>query len=380
MANAKRPLDGIRVLDFSTLLPGPLATLLLAEAGADVIKVERPDGDDMRSYAPRWGADSAAFALLNRGKRSLVANLKDPAGRDRVMKLAREADVIVEQFRPGVLERLGLSRTAVAQTNPRIIYCSITGYGQTGAFRSRAGHDLNYLGDAGVLALSHGETGHRVIPPVAIADIAGGAYPAVMNIMFALRQRDKTGEGTHLDIAMTDSLFTMAYLPLASGLVADTWAKNGESLVTGGSPRYALYDTHDGQVLAVAALEQKFWDAFTQVIGLEQHFADDVKNPNATRQRVAEIIATRNATEWERVLATSDCCCSIVRDLRHAMTAERFRERGLFDYMLENEDRVILPALPVPVASCFRGSPGAPLTAPPLGDGGEDLEWNDRDQ
>src|ERR1041385_8205650 len=144
----KGPLAGIRVLDFSTLLPGPLATLMLAEAGAEVIKFERPDGEDMRRFAPLWGKESVSFAMLNRGKKSVAADLKDPKARDRILDLAKTADVVVEQFRPGVMERLGLGCAAFRKANPRIVYCSISGYGQSGPRRERAGHDLNYIGDA----------------------------------------------------------------------------------------------------------------------------------------------------------------------------------------------------------------------------------------
>ena len=159
------PLEGLRVLDFTTLLPGPLATLLLVEAGAEVIKVERPGGEEMRGYAPQWGEISATFAMLNRGKKSITADLKDERARDRMRDLAATSDVLVEQFRPGVMDRLGLGYETLRGRNPRLVYCAITGYGQTGPRRDRAGHDLNYIGDAGLLALSPGEPGHRTFPP-----------------------------------------------------------------------------------------------------------------------------------------------------------------------------------------------------------------------
>ena len=213
-----RPLSGIRVLDFSTLLPGPMATLLLAEAGAEVIKIERPGGEEMRHYPPRWGKDSVNFAMLNRGKKSFVADLKNPQQRDRILELAKTCDVLVEQFRPGVMDRLGLGYEALRKINPKLVYCAITGYGQTGPRRDRAGHDLNYIGDAGLLALSSGAPGHRVVPPALIADIAGGAYPAVMNILLALRQRDATGEGSYIDVSMAENMFTFMYWAIGNGL------------------------------------------------------------------------------------------------------------------------------------------------------------------
>ncbi|WP_244913960.1 CaiB/BaiF CoA transferase family protein, partial [Methylobacterium frigidaeris] len=229
-----RPLEGILVLDFSTLLPGPLATLLLAEAGAEVVKVERPGrGDEMRTYEPKWGRDSVNFALLNRGKKSLAVDLKDPAERERIMPLVRRADVIVEQFRPGVMARLGLDYDSVRALNPKVVYCSVTGFGQTGPKRDVAAHDLNYIADTGLLALSMGPPEAAVVPPALIADIAAGAYPAVMNVLLALQARERNGEGCHLDVAMTDNLFPFMYWALGAGEAAGAWSGNGEDLVTG---------------------------------------------------------------------------------------------------------------------------------------------------
>ena len=190
-----QPLSGLLVLDFTTLLPGPLATLLLAEAGAEVIKIERPGGEDMRHYEPRFDGESAMFALLNRGKKSLVLDLKRDADRAKLKPLLDRADMLVEQFRPGVMARLGLGYEAVRAINPKLIYCSITGYGQTGPRAGEAGHDLNYIGYTGLLALNPGPPDRPVVPPALIADIAGGTLPAVMNILLALRQRDQTGQG-----------------------------------------------------------------------------------------------------------------------------------------------------------------------------------------
>ncbi len=198
------PLEGVLVLDFSTLLPGPMASLFLAEAGAEVIKVERPgQGEEMRVYQPRWGVSSVNFAILNRGKKSLALDLKDPADKAKIMPLIEKADVVIEQFRPGVMARLGLDYDTVAAINPGVV-CSITGYGQDGPKRDVAGHDLNYLGDTGMLALSMGTAETPVIPPALIADIAGGAYPAMMNILLALREKDRTGKGINIDVSMAD--------------------------------------------------------------------------------------------------------------------------------------------------------------------------------
>jgi alpha-methylacyl-CoA racemase len=367
MRTTMRPLTGIRVLDFSTLLPGPLATLLLAEAGAEVIKVERPSGEEMRHYTPRWGKDSVNFALLNRGKKSVTADLKDVRARDRILELAKEADVVVEQFRPGVMERLGLGYEALRKLNRGLIYCTITGYGQSGPQRDRAGHDLNYIGTTGLLALSSGSPGHRVVPPALIADITGGAYPAVVNILLALRQRDATGEGAYLDIAMAENLFPLTYWALGNGQAAGAWPDDGRELVTGGSPRYHLYDTRDGAVVAAAPLEQKFWLAFTQAVGLESDYVDDARNPSATIARVAEIIGGRTAAEWTPIFDSADCCCSVVQDLRAAFADPQFAARGVFAHTLTNEQGAKIAALPVPIAAVFRGDADISASAPSLG-------------
>src|SRR5215469_10921532 len=212
-----QPLSGLCVLDFTTLLPGPLATLMLAEAGAEVIKIERPGGEEMRAAAPCLDGESVAFALLNRGKTSCVLDLKREEGRAELAPLLARADVLVEQFRPGVMERLGLGYDAVWQANPRIVYCSISGYGQSGPRAGEAGHDLNYIGSTGLLALNPGPPERPTVPPALVADIGGGSFPAVMNILLALRQRDQTGEGCYLDIAMADTMFTFAWHAIAAG-------------------------------------------------------------------------------------------------------------------------------------------------------------------
>ncbi len=350
-----QPLSGIRVLDFSTLLPGPMATLLLAESGAEVIKIERPDGgDNLRAYAPQWGNASVSFALLNRGKKSIAVDLKNPAERDGLLALVKDCDVLVDQFRPGVMYKLGFGYDDLKRINPELIYCAITGYGQTGPKRDVAGHDLNYIGDAGLLSLSMGNNNHPVVPPGLIADIAGGAYPAVMNILLALRQRDATGEGCYLDVSMSDNVFAFAFWALGKGVATNEWAGNGDDKLTGGSPRYQIYTTSDERFVAAAPLEQKFWNTFAETINLETHFRDDAVNPAATRERVAEIIASESSSYWQPIFAKADCCCSIVQTLKQAYKDAHFQSRGLFDENIINTAGDRLPALPVPVDKKFR--------------------------
>jgi crotonobetainyl-CoA:carnitine CoA-transferase CaiB-like acyl-CoA transferase len=355
-----QPLSGIRVLDFTTLLPGPVATLILAEAGAEVIKIEAPEGESMRFYPPLFGNESAAFAMLNRGKTGLSIDLKSDAGRAQAIKLIEDADILVEQFRPGVMARLGLGYDAVRAINPRMIYCSITGYGQTGPRAQEAGHDLNYISHTGLLALAPGDP--PVVPPALIADIAGGSFPAVMNILLALRQRDQGGEGCHLDIAMTDAMFTFTWHAMASGH-AKAFPGAGEAMLAGGSPRYQLYRTKDGKLVACAALEQKFWRAFCAAIGLSEALASDGKDPAATRAAVAAIIAGKVAAEWQPVFAAADCCVTIVAGLEQAMADSHFVERGLFAHQVSGEDGT-MPALPVPIDLQFRGDALKPKPFP----------------
>jgi alpha-methylacyl-CoA racemase len=363
-----RPLEGLFVLDFSTLLPGPLATLLLAEAGAEVVKIEPPGrGEEMRSHAPNWGRDSASFALLNRGKRSIALDLKNAAERRRLQPLMKRADIIVEQFRPGVMERLGLDYHSVANLNPMVVYCSISGYGQSGPKRDVAAHDLNYIGDAGLLALSMGELSRPVVPPALIADIAGGAYPAVLNILLALEERRRTGRGRHLDVAMADNLFPLMFWAIGHGLAAGTWPENGAGYVTGGSPRYGLYPTKDSKVVAAAPLEQKFWETFCDLIGLESTLRDDAKNYAATKARVAAIIASETAEVWRSRFAGKDCCCSIVASIGDAFTDPHYTARGVFRHVLANPEGATMPALPVPLAPAFRAAPAAAIASPALG-------------
>jgi alpha-methylacyl-CoA racemase len=344
------PLAGLTVLDFSTLLPGPLATLMLAEAGAEVIKIERPDGEDMRRFPPAFGGGSAPYAALNGGKKSVVLDLKSEEGRRVLGPLLTRADILIEQFRPGVMARLGLDYEAVKRINPRLIYCSISGYGQDGPRSQEAGHDINYQAVTGLLSLS------PLMPASLTADIAGGAMPAVINILLALRQRDLTGEGAYLDIAMADSMFTFAWFGLAEGHAKGRFPGAGENMLAGGSPRYSLYPTWDGRQLAVGALEQKFWDAFCEGIGLRHDLRDDRRDPTATADAVREIIARETGETWRRRLEPLDCCCTVVANLEEALEDEHFRARGIFAYeALQGGAR--LPMTSLPIAPAFRRDP-----------------------
>ena len=373
MAADPQPLAGVRVIDFSTLLPGPLATLMLAEAGAEIVKIERASvGDELRAYAPQIGGSSIGFALLNRGKRSVALDLKDPAARARLLPLLRTAAVLVEQFRPGVMARLGLGYEAIREINPRIVYCSITGYGQSGPKAAVAGHDLNYVAETGLLALAAGgPAGAPTVPPGLIADIGGGTLPAVINILLALRRAEATGAGCHLDIAMTDNLFAWQWW--AQGLLASGRApRPGGELLSGGSPRFQLYRTADGRFVAAAPLEERFWQRFCELIGLPEALRDERADPAATRSAVAAIIAAAPAAAWRARFEGEDCCCNLVATLEEAMADPHFRARGLFAAALVAGGRE-LPALPLPLAPALRAPPEV-QSAPELGEANALLE------
>jgi crotonobetainyl-CoA:carnitine CoA-transferase CaiB-like acyl-CoA transferase len=303
----------------------------------------------MRSYTPKLGESSANFALLNRGKGSVAVDLKDPSGKAQVFSLACEADVLVEQFRPGVMERLGLGYEVVSEANPRLVYCSITGYGQNGANAQRAAHDLNYMAESGLLDLVRDDSGNPPLPPVLAADIAGGAYPAVINIMLALRAREVTSHGAHLDIAMRTNLGALAYWVQATHAAVGTWPRPGGELVTGGSPRYRIYQTADGRHLAAAPLEDKFWQRFCELIDLPEHLRDDSVNPEKTIAAVAERIRNRTAHEWRMLFGSNDVCCTVVATPGEALQMYPVPA----DHRLVGEDYDVL-ALPVPIASTLR--------------------------
>jgi len=348
------PLHGIRVLDFSTLLPGPLASLILAEAGAEVIKVERVGrGEDMRAYQPQVGGTGAGFVLLNRGKRSVAADLTKIEDMQAIRELIPSVDIVIEQFRPGVMARFGLGYESLAALNPKIIYCAITGYGQTGPKALSAGHDINYAAETGLLNITSGADGTPGLPPTLIADIGGGSYPAVINILLALRQRDTIGQGCFIDISMTDNLFTFLFWGLAMGHATSKWPRPGQEQLTGGSPRYNIYRTADSRYLAAGPLEEKFWQLMCDVIELPNNFRDDALNPIATIDAIAKIIETKSADYWEQKFSSVDACCSIVRSLEEAVRSIHFRSRGLFDREVSIPGHV-LPALPTAVVATLR--------------------------
>lgn len=342
---ADQPLHGVRIIDFSSLVPGPLSTLILMEAGAEVIRVTRPEGDPMAALPPHVDGMNAEHCLLVAGKKAVTADLRTPADLARVRELIRDADVLVDGFRPGVMERLGLGYQALQAVNPRLIYCSITGYGQTGPWRDRAGHDLNYQAESGLLALSPGTAETPSVPPALVADIAGGSYPAVINILLALIRRDRTGVGCHIDVAMADGAATFLLQAQARREATGKDPKPRGGMLTGGTPRYALYATRDAQLLAVGAIEDKFWRAACAVFGV---------STDATQDDLRTTIGGQDAAYWQAAFRDVDACVSLVLPLSEALESPQAVARGLYARKVEAPGGSLLTALPVPIADTFR--------------------------
>ena len=369
----KGALKGFKVLDFSTLLPGPLASLFLAETGAEVIKIERPGtGDEMRLSHPKWNDESVSFSMLNRGKKSLCLDLKDQSSKDILKPLIETADIIIEQFRPGVMKRLGLDYESIKKINSKIIYVSITGYGQMGPKKMVAGHDLNYIGNTGLLSLSMGTKEKPTVPPALIADIAGGSYPAIINILLALRKRDLHQTGSFLDISMSDNLFPFMFWALGSGFASNTWPLNSDSILSGGSPRYNIYETKDGSYIAAAPLENRFWKKFCKVIKLPKKFEDMDDNQEEVITKIREIIILKDKDYWAHLFDEADCCCSTVKSIEEAINENHFKIRNVFEKQIANEEGQKIPALPIPIDSQFRKTKKVEK-APRLGSDNNDL-------
>ena len=351
----KGSLEGIKVIDFSTLLPGPLASLFLSETGAEVIKIEKPGvGDEIRLSNPQWGEQSVSFSLLNRGKKSLSLDLKDPKNLKILIPILKEADIIIEQFRPGVMKRLGLDYESVKKINQDVIYVSITGYGQYGPKSMVAGHDLNYISNAGLLSISMGRENDTVVPPALVADIAGGSYPAVINILLALRKRDLNKEGSYIDLSMTENLFPFMFWGLGSGFAHNKWPGNSDGVLSGGSPRYNIYKTSDGSYVAAAPLEDRFWNKFCEAIELPKKFIKMQNDQEKVIQEIRKIIGQKEKNYWLDVFNKADCCCSIVKSIEEAINDNHFKVRKIFENKIINNLGEEIPALPIPIDMQFR--------------------------
>jgi crotonobetainyl-CoA:carnitine CoA-transferase CaiB-like acyl-CoA transferase len=334
-------LEGFRILDLTRLLPGPALSMHLADLGADVVKVEDTgDGDYLRGFPPLASnaagvPANAAFENINRGKRSICLDLKQPAGRDLLLHLADRADALIEGFRPGVMDRLGVGWEALHARNPRLVYCSLTGYGQSGPLARKAGHDLNYCAMTGVLDQIRAE-GSPAMPNLQIGDLLGGTLTALSALLAALLGAQRSGRGIRVDAAMTDGLLVHHIFPHAD-LDAGQVPVAGRTLLTGGAPCYRVYPTADGRHLAVGALELKFWQAFCDAAGLaglrEAHWALGLVPGSAASDEVARQVAAkvreRTRAEWEALFAEVDACVTPVLTPAEALAHAHHRARGL---------------------------------------------------
>src|SRR5579884_3924869 len=329
------PLSGIRILDLSRLLPGAYASQMMADFGADVIKIEEPGSGDYGRYMPPQAPDgmSLYFLAINRNKRSVTVNLKSAQGREIFLRLVRESDVVLESFRPGVMERLGLGYEQLKETNPGIIYCAITGYGQDGPYRLRAGHDLNYAGYAGLLDYNRSPRGEPAMPATQFGDLAGGSFMAVIGIVTALLGRTKTGEGSNVDVSMTEGVLSLLPFFATTYLNTDKVPQPGRSSLDGGLPCYNIYEAQDGKHVTLAALEPKFWHTFCTRIGhLELLPFHTPRGPGEREQAIdmlSAIFKTKTRDEWVAELGDSDACVGPVYDIDEALNDPHAQARGV---------------------------------------------------
>jgi crotonobetainyl-CoA:carnitine CoA-transferase CaiB-like acyl-CoA transferase len=360
-----RPLDGITVLDLTRLLPGAVATMMLGDYGANVIKIEEPGlGDPMRHWRGGLDRPDAFFLATNRNKRSLTVDLKRPSGREIFLKLAEKADVVVEGFRPGVMDRLRLGYGALKEINPRLVYCAISGYGQDGPYRNQAGHDINYISIAGLLGVSGMKGTPPVIPGVQIADLAAGSLQAVIGILLALQARERTGSGQLVDISMTDCSLSLMFIPFATYLANGLQPQRGAEALTGRYACYHVYETSDGRYLALGALEPKFWQNACRVLGREDLI--DLHFSNERQQEVidglAEVFRRRTAAEWLAAFEGVDACITLVKDMAEMIDDPQVRHRGLIaeiDHPAAGRLKQIAPTVKL------SGTPGAMQLPPP---------------
>jgi alpha-methylacyl-CoA racemase len=318
-----KPLAGVRVLDLTRLLPGPVCTLHLADLGADVIKIEDTgSGDYARTLGVAQGI-APVFLAINRNKRSLRLDLKQAAGVSAFLRLVRDAAVVVESFRPGVVDRLGVGYSACAAANPAIVYCSISGYGQSGPYRELAGHDINYCSVAGLTDQIATGDGEPAIPNLQIADILGGAVVPAMGILAALVDARRRGQGRHVDVAMTEGVLAHNLQALAAVVSQGRVHPPGQDFLSGREPCYAVYRCADGRYMAVGALEKKFWDGVCDVLGRpelkSQHWSSGAIDRVATRRALEEIFARHPQAHWIERFNGSDCCVAPVLKLEESL-------------------------------------------------------------
>jgi alpha-methylacyl-CoA racemase len=354
------PLSGVRVLDLTRLLPGAFCTMLLADMGADVIKVEEPAGGDyMRWTPPLVNGQSALFNALNRNKRSVTLNLKLEAGRDLLLRLAGRADVLVEGNRPGVMDRLGLGWAIIHARNPKLVMCSITGYGQDGPHASHAGHDINYVATAGALGLNGPKGGAPVPLAVQVADIGGGGLQSAVAILGALvGVLGNGGEGRHLDVSMTDGVVSWLALALAEEGAGETVGR-GDQRLAGRYACYRVYACKGGGYYSVGALEPKFWATLCDAVGkpdlIDLQFATGDDGEQVHREMEA-LFLSRTRSEWQHELAGREVCCEPVLELSEVATHPQIAARGLISSGPTGVE--VRPAVPMRADWRRRDAPG----------------------
>jgi len=345
------PLEGLKILDFTTLLPGPYATMTLADLGATVLKVASGSRPDLAAITPPFIAKtslSVASAYLGRGKRSITLNLKDQRAVQIIHRLLDEYDILIEQFRPGVMAKFGLGFSQLEERYPSLIYCSLTGYGQTGPLKGRAGHDINYLSLAGLMSYAGRKDGGPVPMPMQIADVASGSNSAIIAILAAVIHRQKTGRGQHLDISMTDGVFAFTALAAAACLAAGEIPQR-ESFILNGGSLYDFYETADHQYIGFGGMEPQFFTVFCQAIGRPDLIAGGIMPPDlaAVKEEVRSVILAKNRAQWEQAFASAEACVEPVISLPEAVESKLAKERGwTVDVTLPDGTAVKQPACP----------------------------------
>jgi crotonobetainyl-CoA:carnitine CoA-transferase CaiB-like acyl-CoA transferase len=372
------PLEGVRVLDLSRLLPGPFASLLLADFGADVVKVEDTGAGDYARAAPPYvegaaeSAKSAPFIALNRNKRSIRLDLKAPEGREALLALVKDAHVVLESFRPGVMERLGLGIDALRAVNPAIVHCAISGFGQTGPLTQRPGLDMNYLALGGAMALTGVRDGEPVLGGVQIADIGGGAQMAVIGMLTALRHAERTGEGQSVDVSMTDGALSWTVMESAAALQGQK-PRRGRTLLTGEHLCYRPYACKDGWI-TLGALEPKFWKAFCTGVDREDLIPHQFDAPGSeAHAQVEEIALSRTREEWAQFGTQHDACLEPVWELEEALESDLVREREMVVELEQPGATGPVRALGVPIKLSATPGDVHRLPAPGLGEHTEEV-------
>ncbi|HQW09536.1 MAG TPA: CaiB/BaiF CoA-transferase family protein [Steroidobacteraceae bacterium] len=360
-------LEGLKVLDLTRLLPGAFCTQLLADYGADVLKIEQPGtGDYNRQFAPIAKKESGSFLLLNRNKRSMTLNLKTGEGRDIFCKLVKEADVIVEGFRPGVMQRLGLGYEALQAVNPRVVYCAISGFGQDGPDALKSGHDLNYMGIAGALQLFGTPGTGPIVPGLSIADVGGGSLMAAFGILTALAARDRTGKGQFVDISMTDGLVSWLCYHAADYLFAGVEPRGGVQRFLGGAPCYNVYRCADNLHLTLGIIEEHFWHRFCDLIGREDFKSDQWPVGDAAERQFAclrEAFAAGSRDHWVQTLVAADLPAGPVNTMEEAFRDPQLVHRRMLQH-LEHPVEGRIPQLGFPIK--LSDTPGTMRAPPPL--------------